>query len=165
MHVRLQKSRIQNLTDHLPPPPLLPTLPTASSSPAHTGSAVDSNWVPKKLSVPKLSVKRDYSRLFLVLPRFHLARIERGWLDSPKPEISSNTHNPTRKPRWQQFRPKDNRDEITKSLNEWDKQSNKEVKWSPRRTRLLMLVEQSSDSSLATWAATFASAEPLPSDL
>lgn len=79
--------------------------------------------------------------------------------------ISSDTHNPTGKSRWQQFRPKDKRDEITKLLNEWDEQNNKEVKCSPRRTWLLTLVEQSSDSSLATCAATFASAELVPSDL
>lgn len=89
MHVRLRKSRIQYYTDHLPPLSLLPTLTTAAPSPVHTGSAANSNLVPKKLFVPKPSVKHHYSRLFLVLPRFHLARIERGWLGSPKPEISS----------------------------------------------------------------------------
>lgn len=55
---------------------------TAALSPVHTDSAANSNLVPNKLSVPKSSVRHYCSQLFLVLPRFDLARIERTWLDS-----------------------------------------------------------------------------------
>lgn len=89
MHVKLQKSEIQDYTNHLPPSSLLPTLTTAASSPVRRDSTVDSNLVPRELFAPKPSAKHDYSPLLLVPPRFHLARIERGWPDSPKPEISS----------------------------------------------------------------------------